>query len=128
MMQTLRSSFIISDLLSNSIVNWISKHGDIVSSPAYAFSEEQLEKNLFIILRGTAKIVFEYGEKAVIGKNEHFGGMELMYDYRKKQQFLIGEELEAVSISVDILKNIPKILWRLLEIEEKRFQISIFTP
>lgn len=128
MIRSLRNSIIINDILSNSIVNWISKHADIVSAPAYAFDEDQLNNNLFIILQGSVTIVFEHGEKAVIGQNEHFGGLELMYDYRKKQQFLIGESLEAISISVDILQNIPKFLWRLLELEENRFQISIFTP
>ena len=126
MMQTLRNSIIINDLLSNSIINWISKHAQEVIGPEYILTEEQLQKHLFLIRRGSVTITYDEDKKVVIGEHEHFGGMELMYEYRKKQQFFIDDELEAVSISVDILKNIPKFLWRLLELEDKRFQQGIF--
>jgi len=127
MMRTLRNSIIINDLLSNAIINWISKYTEIVNSATYSFEEEQMKKNLFVVLKGSVIIQFENGKKARITQGEHFGGMELMYDYRRNQHFLFEDELEAISIPVDILNNVPKFLWRLLELEEKRFQISIFT-
>lgn len=127
MMKSLRKSVIIHDVLSNAVINWLSQNAEIVNSADYKFGRHELENNIFLIAKGKAIIEFENGKKISIGEGEHFGGLKLMYDYRRNQQFLFDDEFEAIAIEVEKIMKIPKLLWRILEFEEKRFQMSIFT-
>ena len=127
MMRVLQGSVLIHNELSNAIINWLSRNAEMVKSVDYLFDEYKLKKNLYIIFKGNAQIEFETGQTLTIGEGEHFGGMRLMYDYRRNQHFLFEDELEAISIPVEEIMKIPKLLWRLLELEEKRYQMSMYT-
>ena len=127
MMGALRKTEIVNYQLSTAVMNWMSKYTNLVNSDQYQFSSEALDNNLFLISKGKAYISFEDGQKISIGEGEHFGGLRLMQDYRRNQEFIYDDDIEAISISVDKIMKVPKLLWRLLELEERRFQMSIFT-
>ena len=127
MIGALRNTEIISNLLSNAVINWISKNAEFVSSKDYQFDDDALNDHLFLISKGKAFIGFKNGQRMAIEKGQHFGGLKLMQGYRRDQQFYFEDDFEVISISVEKLMKIPKVLWRLLELEERRYQRSIFT-
>ena len=127
MMRALRNTELVDHQLSNAVINWLSKNTNLVTSEDYDFNKEALDSNLFPITRGRAYISFDHGQKISIGVGEHFGGWRLMQDYRINQEFTCDDDIEVLAISVDKIMKVPKLLWRLLELEERGFQMSIFT-
>jgi len=126
LMSALRKSEFVNNLLSGSVVNWLGKNAQLVSSKEHTFTQEMLDDYLYIVTKGSTSIGFSKGQTIAIEPGQHFGGMKLMQDYRRDQQFFGETEFEAISISVQKLMKVPKLLWRLLELEEKRYQRSIF--
>lgn len=127
MMVMLRNSELVNHMLSNSIMNKISKSAEVVRLREFQITKEVLQNNLFIVKKGVVKTKFDNRYTAKINKGEHFGGLELVDEYRINQQFKFDDLIEAVKIPTEIVLTIPKMLWRILELEEKRHQVSIFT-
>ena len=125
-MKVLRESELISDSFSNAIYNRFGKYASLVDSQSYDFSNENIAGNIFIITEGNMHITFRDKSSMQIGSREHFGGLDLLRDQRRKQFFTFDEEIHAISIPIDKLEIVPKLLWRLIELEEKRYQLSIF--
>jgi len=50
----------------------------------------------------------------------------LLNDRRRRQFFEPDADLEAICIPSAKINNVPKLLWKLIELDEKRFQLSIF--
>ena len=124
--RNLRSSNLVHDLFSNSIINRLSKYASKINVDNYSFSASNLKDNLFIISDGKVTVTFENNNAIRIGENEHFGGLELMGNYRRKQHYTIDENVEAIAIPINVINEVPKMLWRLIELEEKRYQLSVF--
>jgi hemerythrin len=126
MMRSLRKSTIINDLLSNSIMNRLSKYAELVTFKEHQFNDGYLLNNLLIITKGKVTVEFDNGNLLRIGAFEHFGGNMLIPDYRRNQKFIIDDDVEVIAIPASKIDGVPKLLWRLLELEEKRYQVSIF--
>ncbi|MCG8306592.1 MAG: MBL fold metallo-hydrolase [Cytophagales bacterium] len=126
MMRSLSKSVLINDLFSNAIINRLSKHAFRIKCRDYEFSHEHLSAHLFIITNGKVTVQFENGNAIRIGENEHFGAAVLMNNFRRRQQFIIDDNVEAICIPASIISAVPKMLWRLIELEDKRYQLSIF--
>ena len=126
MMRSLRKSILASDFFSISIINRLSKYATVIKAGQFDFSASNLRENLFIIMSGKVTVIFENENQIRIGENEHFGGIGLMNDYRRKQHFSIEHDLKAIAIPIEKIKYVPKMLWRLIELEDKRYQLSVF--
>ena len=122
----LRESLLVHESLSNSVNNRISKHAEIVSFEQGAVSGALLQNQICIVISGKVEIEFEEGRKLTIHEHEHFGGLNLLKQYRRNQHYIFKEKVTALSIPIDLIEDVPKLLWRLMEMDEKRHQLSIF--
>ncbi len=122
----LRESRLIHECLSNSVNNRISKYTEIVRFDEHDLSDTLLKNSIFILINGMVKVEFDKGRNLTIHEHEHFGGTNLMKQYRRKQNYIFTEEITALSIPIDLIEKVPKLLWRLIEMDEKRYQLSIF--
>ena len=122
----LRESILIQDSISNAIYNRISKYADIIEIDESGISDEKLQNNIFVIINGKVKIRFAKGYNVSISEHEHFGGAKLLKEYRRKQNYIFAGKVMALSFPIDRIEKVPKLLWRLIELEEMRYQLSIF--
>jgi len=122
----LRSSKLIHNNLSSAIYYKIGKQAEIINSMDYSFSSENLASHLFIIIQGKVKIVFKGGTAISIGRRDHFGGLALLENHRRKQEFVIEENLLAIAIPIERIGKVPFLIWRMIELEEIRYQMSMF--
>ena len=122
----LRDSWLIHDSISNAVYNRISKYSEITEVYEQGLSDDQLENNIYVIIHGAVKIEFAKGRHLKISNHEHFGGSKLLRAYRRKQNYVFKEKLSVLSIPIDRIEKVPKVLWMLIELEEKRYQSCIF--
>jgi hemerythrin len=125
-MRLLRESDLIHNSISMAIYNRFSKYAEIVSGRDYDFSKKHLKDFLFIITKGTVRVFFDKKTHISIGEHNYFGGLDLLHEQRRGQRFEVDDGVEAISIPVGKINNVPKILWKLMELDEMRFQLSIF--
>lgn len=122
----LRESRLIHSSVSNAIYNRISKYADIVEIDESGISDDKLQNTIFVIINGIVKIRFTKGYNFNIKEHEHFGGAKLLNEYRRKQNYIFTGKVTALSFPIDRIEKVPKLLWRLIELEEMRYQLSIF--
>ncbi len=122
----LRESWLIHDSISNAVYNRISKYSEKIEIEKQGISENKLQDNIFIIIKGIVRIEFLNGRYLMINEHEHFGGSRLMREYRRKHKYFFDEKVTVLSIPVDRIEKVPKVLWMLIELEEKRYQNCIF--
>lgn len=122
----LRNSRLIGGTFSNAIYNRISKSAEMLSIDEQSFSEEILQSNIFILVKGNIKIRYSKGYHLSVRDGEHFGGAGLLSAYRRKQNFIFSGKIFILSIPIEQIKIVPQLLWRLLELEQMRYQLSIF--
>ncbi len=122
----LRNSCLIEGSVNNAVLYEISKFSTVKVIEEGEFNEKDLPENLFIISEGEVEIRFENKSKLNIFPNEHFGGTELLKGYRRKQSYECKGKVEVLSIPVESIENVPQLMWRLIEIEKIRYQLSIF--
>ncbi|NJN25784.1 MAG: MBL fold metallo-hydrolase [Cyclobacteriaceae bacterium] len=122
----LRESDLILDSISTAIYNRFGKYANIVTQANFDFSKPALSDFIFIIVKGEVKISFGKKAKLKVGEHQYFGGLALLRDQRRKQKFKLDDELEAIAIPVEKISNVPKLLWKLMELDEMRYQLSIF--
>lgn len=122
----LRESRLIHESLSISVNNRISKYAEIMSFDGDDLSDSLLQNKLFIIIEGKVNIEFGTGHDLTIKEYEHFGGIGLLKQHRRRQKYIFKEKITALSIPIDLIEQVPKLIWRLIEMDEKRYQLSIF--
>lgn len=124
--KVLRESWLVQDSISNSVYNRIAKYCEKIEVEDLGIAKDKLEDNLFVITKGNVKIQFLNGRMLTISEHDHFGGTGLMKKYRRKQNYIIDEKVDLLVIPVDRIEKVPKVLWMLIELEEKRYQSCIF--
>jgi hemerythrin len=122
----LQDSYLVQTTLSRAVYYDLSGASEIVNIPNADFNDEMIAKYVFVILEGTIDVVFEHQYRVKIGKHQHFGGLNLLNKYRREQKFVFPKMIKAVAIPIEKLMHIPVLLWKLIELEEKRYQLSIF--
>lgn len=122
----LRSSRLIHNSISNAVYNKIGKQAELINSENYTFSEENLAQYIFIITKGSVTIKFKKELSISIGMHEHFGGLALLEHQRRDQDFTIKDGIQAVAIPVKRIEKVPILIWSMIELEERRYQMSIF--
>lgn len=122
----LQGSYLVQTTLSRAVYYDLSGASEIVNIPNDDFNDEMIAKYVFVILEGTIDVVFEHQYKVKISKHQHFGGLNLLNKYRREQKFVFPKMIKAVAIPIEKLMHIPVLLWKLIELEEKRYQLSIF--
>lgn len=126
LVKILRASSLIHDSISNALFNQISKHSALIEIDKNNLLDDELQNNIFILISGNVKIRFTKGYHLNISAQEHFGGTSLLRAYRRKQNYIFTGKVKALSIPVEWIEKVPKLLWRLIELEEMRYQLSFF--
>ncbi len=122
----LRKSRLVGGILSNSVYNRISINSETLTVDEEGLSEEYLLSNISIIIKGNVKIRYSKGYHVSVKEGDHFGGSNLLNAYRRKQNFIFSGKVKVLSIPVAQIEKVPQLLWRLLELEQTRYQLSIF--
>ncbi len=122
----LRRTRLLGGILSNTVYNRISINSEILIVDEEGLLDKNLQSNIFIIVKGKVKIRYSKGFNLSVNEGEHFGGSNLLNAYRRKQNFIFSSKLKVLSIPIEQIEKVPQILWRLLELEQMRYQLSIF--
>lgn len=123
---TLRESYLVQHTLSGSTFYDLTGASKLIEVPDEEFKDSALNENIFIIQEGSLTVIFEDLYSVEIGKNQHFGGLNCLTKYRRKQRFRFSNKVKVVSIPIEKLMQVPSLLWKLIELEEMRYQLSIF--
>jgi hemerythrin len=126
LINTLRDSYLVQYSLSGSTFYSLSGESELIEIPDGKFTDEDLTGKLFILMEGSVTVRFEDKFSIEIFKHQHFGGLNLLHEYRRAQRFIFSNKIKAMSVPVEKLKEVPVLLWRLIELEEMRYQLSIF--
>ena len=121
----LRASYLGQLTLSNYTFYRLAKKSEILELEA-DFTKSDLENNLFVLIEGDVTVLFD--EKYLIGisTHQHFGGQKILSGIRHNQRYLINSSVKVLRVPVEQILEVPVLLWKLLEMEEKRYQLSIF--
>jgi hemerythrin len=126
LVNALRDSFLVQYALSGATFYALAGEAKIIEVPDMEFSEQKVGDNLFILLEGSVTVLFENRYNVEIYRHQHFGGLNLCTKYRKKQRYLFSNKIKVVSVPIEKLMQVPALLWKLIELEEKRYQLSVF--
>ncbi len=92
--------------------------------PDDGFTDEHLAENLYILTEGSVNVKYENKFSVEIFRHQHFGGLNLLRQYRRPQRFVFNSKVKAIAIPVEKIHNIPALLWRLIELEEMRYMLG----
>lgn len=123
---SIRASFLVQYALSGATFYDLAGASKILEIPDHDFTDDKLDSNIYILQEGSVTVIFEDKYYVDIHKNQHFGGLKLLKKYRRKQRYLMSNKIKVASLPVEKLMQVPTLLWKLIELEEKRFQLSIF--
>ena len=123
---TIRASFLVQYALSGATFYELAGASKILEIPDHDFTDDQLDCNIYILQEGSVTVIFEDKYYVDIHRNQHFGGLKLLRKYRRKQRYLMSNKIKVVCLPIEKLMQVPTLLWKLIELEEKRFQLSIF--
>jgi hemerythrin len=122
----LRDSFLVQYMLSGSTFYELAGEAQLIEIPDMQFSEQKVGDHLFILMEGSVTVLFENSYSVEIFRHQHFGGLNLLTKYRRNQRFLFSSKIKVVAVPIEKLTQVPVLLWKLIELEEKRYQLSIF--
>lgn len=122
----LRDSYLVHYALSGATFFELSERVQHVELPNEYFTDVQLSENLYILTEGSIKVIYEDKFAVGIYQHQHFGGLNLLQEYRRAQRFIFPTKVTAISIPIENLNQVPVLLWRLIELEEMRYQLSVF--
>jgi len=122
----LRESYLVQHTLSGATYYELAGASRMAEIPNEEFSNESLNENIFIIQEGNVNVLFDDIYSVNISKNQHFGGLNCLTKYRRKQRFQFSNKVKVVSVPIEKMMQVPTLLWKLIELEEKRYQLSIF--
>lgn len=125
LLDILKDAYLIYFSLSGSIFFDLVIEAQNLYIPNETFRDEDLTDNLYIITEGSVDVIYEGKFSVKIFKHQHFGGLNLLQEYRRPQRFVFGAKVKAVSIPIEKIYKIPALLWRLIELEEMRYQLGI---
>jgi len=123
---TIRASFLVQYALSGATFYDLAGASKMQEIPDHDFSDERLGENIYILQEGSVTVIFEDKYAVKIEKNQHFGGLNLLTRYRRKQRYLMSNKIKVTTVPIEKLMQVPTLLWKLIELEEKRYQLSIF--
>ena len=119
-------SYLVHYSLSGATFFELSEGAKHVEIPNEDFTDVHLSENLYILTEGSIKVIYEDKFPVEIYQYQHFGGLNLMQEYRREQRFSFPTKVTAISIPIENLNQVPVLLWRLMELEEMRYQLSVF--
>jgi hemerythrin len=122
----LRDSYLVYYSLSGATFFELSENSRHVEIPDDDFSDVHLTENLYILTEGSIKVIYEDKFSVDIYQHQHFGGLNLLQEYRRTQRFVFTTKVRAISIPIENINQVPVLLWRLIELEEMRYQLSVF--
>jgi hemerythrin len=122
----LRDSYLVHYALTGATFFELSERVQHVEIPNEDFTDVQLSENLYILTEGSIKVIYEDKFSVEIYQHQHFGGLNLLQEYRRAQRFIFPTKVTAISIPIENLNQVPVLLWRLIELEEMRYQLSVF--
>ncbi len=85
-------------------------------------SEESLRDHIYILLEGKVKAQYFHGKQQNVFPYEFFGGENVLQNYRENPNYIIENNLKVLSISIDQVTLIPKLIWAMIDLEEERCQ------
>ncbi len=126
LINTLRDSYLVQYSMSGSIFYTLSTGSEIVEIPDGKLTDDDLANKIYILIEGSVTVRFEGKFSIEIFRHQHFGGLNLLREYRRPQRFIFSNKIKAMSVPLERLEEIPVLLWRIIELEEMRYQLSIF--
>lgn len=126
LIDAMSDSYIVYYSLSNAMFFELTENSEVVEIPNHDFMDDHLSSNLYILQEGSIKVIYEDKFSVDIYQHQHFGGLNLLQEYRRAQRFVFATKVKAISIPVENLNRMPKLLWRIMELEEMRYQLSVF--
>jgi hypothetical protein len=122
----LRDCFLVQYSLSSATFYEIAGEAELLEIPDMQTLGGKLDDFLFILMEGAITVVYDGRYRGQLARLQHFGGLGLLKKYRKKQHFVLDEPIRAVAIPIDKIMQVPVLLWKLIELEERRYQLSVF--
>jgi hemerythrin len=122
----LRDCFLVQYSLSSATFYEIAGEAELLEIPDMQTLGGKLDDFLFILMEGAITVVYDGRYRGQLTRLQHFGGLGLLKKYRKKQHFVLDEPIRAVAIPIDKIMQVPVLLWKLIELEERRYQLSVF--